>query len=35
MLVSAAERIKAMDFYHPLGYNSIHYRGFKKVLETG
>ena len=35
MLVSAKERIKAMDFYHHLGYNSVHYRSFKKVLDPG
>jgi ribosomal protein S18 acetylase RimI-like enzyme len=32
MLVSAAERTKARDFYHSLGYNSDNYRGFKKFI---
>ena len=34
MLVSAAERTKAMEFYHGLGYDSENYRGFKKILKT-
>jgi GNAT superfamily N-acetyltransferase len=34
MLVSAAERTKAKDFYHRLGYDSDHYSGFKKILKN-
>jgi GNAT superfamily N-acetyltransferase len=34
MLVSAAKRRKARDFYHRLGYDSANYRGFKKFLAT-
>ena len=33
MLVSAAERTRARDFYHRIGYDSGPYRGFKKLLE--
>jgi GNAT superfamily N-acetyltransferase len=33
-LVSSAKRRKARDFYHRLGYDSAHYRGFKKLLDT-
>lgn len=34
MLVSAAKRTRARDFYHRLGYDSANYRGFKKYLAT-
>ncbi len=34
VLVSAMERKKAMDFYQGLGYDSNHYRGFKKILKA-
>ncbi len=33
MLVSAAVRTTARDFYHALGYNSTQYSGFKKLLK--
>ena len=34
MLVSAAARTKARDFYDGLGYDSENYRGFKKILQS-
>lgn len=32
MLVSAAERTGAKEFYHRMGFDSEHFRGFKKHL---